>query len=122
MNDIKIRHGDGTTEYGPGVLIEMSGNDVARAIDNWLYDQGVAVRGARTIRIGGELCKPATIYVDPSGYVSHGDCQWDGRGLISSQTIDCPNYLSAGDNPHASGDRAYTGCSLCGMPRSAHAK
>lgn len=29
-------------------------------------------------------------------------------------------YLSAGDNPNASGDRAYTGCSLCGRPRSEH--
>jgi dCTP deaminase len=29
-------------------------------------------------------------------------------------------YLSAGDNPYASGDRAYRGCSLCGQPRSAH--
>lgn len=30
------------------------------------------------------------------------------------------DYLSAGDNPHASGDRAYRGCSLCGRPRSEH--
>lgn len=29
-------------------------------------------------------------------------------------------YLSAGDNPYASGDRPYTGCSLCGAPRSEH--
>lgn len=32
------------------------------------------------------------------------------------------DYLSAGDNPYASGDRAYTGCSLCGRPRSEHRK
>ena len=30
------------------------------------------------------------------------------------------DYLSAGDNPHTSGDRAYRGCSLCGRPRSEH--
>lgn len=29
-------------------------------------------------------------------------------------------YLSAGDNPHASGDRAYRGCSLCGRSRAEH--
>lgn len=29
-------------------------------------------------------------------------------------------YLSAGDNPYASGDHAYRGCSLCGQQRSAH--
>lgn len=32
----------------------------------------------------------------------------------------CPNYLSPGDNPYASGDVAYTGCSLCGRSRSEH--
>jgi len=31
-------------------------------------------------------------------------------------------YLSAGDNPHADGDRAYSGCSLCGRPRKEHEK
>ncbi len=29
-------------------------------------------------------------------------------------------YLSAGNNPYADGDRAYTGCSLCGRSRSEH--
>lgn len=29
-------------------------------------------------------------------------------------------YLSAGDNPHASGDRAHRGCSLCGKSRREH--
>ena len=29
-------------------------------------------------------------------------------------------YLSAGDTPYASGDRAYRGCFLCGRPRKDH--
>lgn len=30
-------------------------------------------------------------------------------------------YLSAGDTPYASGDRAYTGCFHCGRSRKEHA-
>lgn len=29
-------------------------------------------------------------------------------------------YLSAGDNPYASGDVAHRGCSICGRPRGEH--
>jgi hypothetical protein len=34
--------------------------------------------------------------------------------------VKCSAYVSAGDNPHASGDVAYTGCSVCGLSRDAH--
>lgn len=30
------------------------------------------------------------------------------------------SYLSAGDTPYANGDRAYTGCFLCGRSRREH--
>jgi hypothetical protein len=33
---LKIEHGSGTTEYGPGVSITISGDDVARAISAYL--------------------------------------------------------------------------------------
>lgn len=66
---MNIKHGDGLTEYGPGVNIELTGNDVATAIDAWLVAHNVYVSGARTIRINGELCESGQIYIDPSGFV-----------------------------------------------------
>lgn len=44
----------------------------------------------------------------------------NAAGLVAM--VDDHAYLSAGDNPNASGDVAYRGCSLCGQPRSAHTR
>lgn len=66
---MKIQYGDGTTKYGPGVSIELSGDEVAIAIDAYLVAHNVNVQGPRTIRVNGELCKEGEIYVDPSGFV-----------------------------------------------------
>ena len=66
---MKIKYGNGETEYGPGVSISLDGNEVATAIDQWLVTNGVTVSGARTIRVNDELCKTGEIYVDPSGFV-----------------------------------------------------
>lgn len=41
---------------------------------------------------------------------------------IETDPDDGHEYLSAGDNPHADGDRAYRSCSLCGKSRAEHAK
>lgn len=66
---MKIQHGAGKTEYGPGVSIELDGNEVATAISAWLVAQGVHVSGPRTITVNGNLCKAGSIYVDPAGFV-----------------------------------------------------
>lgn len=66
---MNIQHGNGPTEYGPGVSIELDGNEVATAIDAWLVAHGVHVSGPRTITVNGELCEAGQIYVDPSGFV-----------------------------------------------------
>jgi hypothetical protein len=32
---MNVRYGDGTIKYGPGVTIELSGDEVAIAIESW---------------------------------------------------------------------------------------
>ena len=66
---MKIDYGKGKTEYGPGVEIKLSGNEVARAISAYLVARGVHVNGPRTITVNGELCDYGRVYVDPSGFV-----------------------------------------------------
>lgn len=64
-----IKHGIGKTKYGPGVSIELTGCEVATAIDAWLAAHGVHVAGPRTVTVNGMLCRRGNIYVDPSGFV-----------------------------------------------------
>ncbi|MCP5414998.1 MAG: hypothetical protein H6961_10370 [Chromatiaceae bacterium] len=66
---MKIDYGKGKTEYGPGVEIKLSGNEIARAISAYLVARGVHVNGPRTITVNGELCDYGRVYVDPSGFV-----------------------------------------------------
>ena len=66
---MKIDYGKGKTEYGPGVEIKLSGNEIARAISAYLVARGVYVNGPRTITVNGELCDYGRVYVDPSGFV-----------------------------------------------------
>lgn len=66
---MKISHGNGRTQYGPGVNIDLTGDEVATAIFAWLVAKGVHVEGARTVTINGELCHYGLVYVDPSGFV-----------------------------------------------------
>lgn len=78
---MRIRYGNGTTQYGPGVDIHLSGNDVARAIDAWLVARGVHVDGPRTVTVNGELCEVGRVYVDPEGFVIDAKGQkFSGRG------------------------------------------
>lgn len=77
---MKINTGNGTTKYGPGVEIHLTGDEVATAIGEYLVAHGVHVEGARTIRVNGELCKSGEIYVDPSGFVISDGKKFDGRG------------------------------------------
>ena len=66
---MKIYSGSGATEYGPGVQIDLKGNEVASAIYAYLCAHGVHIDGPATIRVNGELCDFGGIYVDPSGRV-----------------------------------------------------
>jgi hypothetical protein len=77
---MEIKYGPGTAKYGPGVSIELTGDEVATAIDAWLVAVGVCVRGARTIRVNGELCDDGRVYVDPSGFVVANGERISGRG------------------------------------------
>jgi hypothetical protein len=75
-----IMHGNGTTEYGPGVIIDLTGDEVALAISAFLVAHDVHIVGPRTIRVNGDLCDTGCIYVDPSGFViAHGE-KISGRG------------------------------------------
>ena len=64
-----IRYGQGKSGYGTGVSIELTGDEVARAIDAYLVAHGVHVQGPRTIRMNGERCLDGQVYVDPKGFV-----------------------------------------------------
>jgi hypothetical protein len=80
---MKVEYGKGRTEYGPGVSITMTGEEVATAIHSWLVAHGVYINGARTVTINGELCQMGEVYVDPSGFVIFQGEKFSGRGLGS---------------------------------------
>lgn len=79
---MNIKKGKGTTEYGRGVEIKLTGTEVATAINAYLVARGVTVSGARTITVNGELCKEGEIYVDPSGFcIDKKGKKFDGRDM-----------------------------------------
>ena len=77
---MNIQHGNGKTEYGPGVAIELSGEDVAIAINAYLVAHGVHVSGPRTITVNGGLIEGGRVYVDPAGFVIADGERISGRG------------------------------------------
>lgn len=77
---MKVSYGKGKTKYGPGVLIELTGDEIAHAIRTYLVAHDIYIKGPSTVTIGGELCKEGQVYVDPSGsVVAKGKC-FSGRG------------------------------------------
>lgn len=80
VDNMEINYGKGTTQYGPGIEIKLSGNEIAMAIDAYLVAHNVYVSGARTITVNGELCENGRIYVDPSGFVITEGVRISGRG------------------------------------------
>jgi len=77
---MNIKFGSGTTKYGPGVSIDLSGDEVATAIDAYLVAHSVHVSGPRTIKVNGELCDTGNVYIDPSGFVISDGKKFSGRG------------------------------------------
>ena len=78
--EMEIKHGKGTTEYGKGIDINLTGNEIAIAIDAYLVSHGKYISGARTITINGSLIKFGNVYVDPSGFVISEGKKISGRG------------------------------------------
>lgn len=79
---MKIKKGKGTTKYGKGVDITLSGEEVSRAIMTYLTAKGVYISGARTITVNGELCEIGRIYIDPSGFcIDKKGKKWDGSEM-----------------------------------------
>lgn len=76
---MKVNYGAGKTQFGTGVEITLTGDEVACAIDAYLVAHGTYVRGARTIKVNGELCEVGSIYVDPSGFVISDGFRFEGR-------------------------------------------
>ena len=77
---MNIQFGKGSTEYGPGVQIDLTGDEVATAISAYLTAHNVYISGARTIMVNGELCESGRVYVDPAGRVIVNGIGWNGRG------------------------------------------
>lgn len=77
---MEVRHGDGTTEFGPGVMIELSGDEIAIAVDAYLVAHGVSVSGPRTVRVKGTQIDDGHVYVDPCGSVVVHGTRLTGRG------------------------------------------
>ena len=78
---MEIRYGKGKTKYGPGVQIDLTGDEVAIAIDAYLASKGVHISGSRTITVNGKLCKNGGVYVDPSGSAIVDGIEWSGKGV-----------------------------------------
>lgn len=76
---MEVEYGKGTTEYGTGVQINLTGDEVATAIDAYLVAHGIHVNGPRTIRVNGSPYMAGEIYVDPSGFVISDGTKFDGR-------------------------------------------
>ena len=59
--------------------IDITGEELADAIDYWLKKQGVKVTGPSTVYVNDELCEYAevTIRVDPRGTITERAKQWN---------------------------------------------
>lgn len=62
----------------PDVCIDLTGAEVAQAIEAWLVAHGVVVRGPRRIDVNGGLCECGNVYVGPSGFVIYNGEKFGG--------------------------------------------
>lgn len=80
---MKVKYGNGKTQYGPGVSIILSGDEVAIAIHAYLVANGIHVDGPRTITMNGELMSKTKVYVDPAGFVIYDGKRYNGKGPVT---------------------------------------
>ncbi len=78
---MEVSFGLGKTEYGTGVHIDLTGDEVAMAIYTYLMAHDIKINGAATITVNGELCEYGGVYVDPSGSVIADGEIWKGNNL-----------------------------------------
>lgn len=77
---MNIEYGQGNSIYGPGVNIDLNGDEVETAISAYLVAHGVKISGPIVIRVNGKQCESGNVHVDPSGSVIfRGGC-FSGRG------------------------------------------
>ena len=76
---MNIERGSGTTQYGPGVNINLDGGEVATAIQAYLVAHGVHIDRPRTITVNGKFCETGHVYVNPSGFVIYDGVKFSGR-------------------------------------------
>jgi len=81
----KVKIGKGKTEFGPGVEVILTGDEVAVAIDAFLVAHGIYVSGPRTIRVNSELCESGSVYVDPSGFLIADGKKYSGRDSLAQK-------------------------------------
>lgn len=67
---MKIIQGEDIAPDATGIMVKLTGDEVAIAIDNYLADQGITVHGPRTVRINGNKCLNGEVYVDPNGHIT----------------------------------------------------
>lgn len=79
---MRISFGNGQTYGGPGVQIDLTGDEVAIAISAFLHAHNVIISGPRTIRVNGDKLAEGSVYVDPSGFVMNKGTRWRGNGII----------------------------------------
>ncbi|RTL46270.1 MAG: hypothetical protein EKK53_04810 [Burkholderiales bacterium] len=72
------------------MTIELTGDEVATAVDAWLVAHGVHVSGPRTVRVNGTLCTSGEVYVDPSGFVVAHGLRIPGRGSADKNSDTTP--------------------------------
>lgn len=81
---MKVKHGKGKSQFGPGVSIKLTGDEVATAIHTYLVAHGIYISGPATVTVNGDLCVDGHVYVDPSGFVMSDGKRFNGCGTIDN--------------------------------------
>lgn len=81
---MKIKYGEGKTKYDRGVKIDLTGVEVATAIE-------VIINGPRTVKVNKMLCNSGSVYVDPSGFVIHKNEKFEGNKVYPKEHM---KYIS----------------------------
>ena len=76
---MEIYYGNGKTKYGTGVIIDLTGDEIAIAINDYLVKRNVNIDGARTTTVNSQKCRKGKVYVDPSGVVNAYGKIWNGN-------------------------------------------